>query len=53
LRYAEKTGSKRVLEKLLLGEWDSILTDRAGRTVEYRDFEDKPRASTRTGVGGE
>jgi hypothetical protein len=44
LRYAERQGSKRVLEKLLLGEWDEeFCRIGPGRTVEYRDFEDRAR----------
>jgi hypothetical protein len=44
LRYTERQGSKRVLEKLLLGEWDGEFC-RIGpnRTVDYRDFEDRTR----------
>jgi hypothetical protein len=45
LKYTERKGSKRVLEKLLLGEWDGEFC-RVGpdRTVEYRDFEDRARS---------
>ena len=41
LEYTERPGSKRILEKLLSGDWNSEEFCRIGpdRTVEYRDFE--------------
>ena len=42
LDYTERPGSKRVLEKLLLGEWgDEFCQVGPDRIVEYQDFEER------------